>query len=243
MTVIHGTPYIYILLSMINDTILCLWRLCMVIILHLNLYNIIIERITLVGDVRMRGNRILAIVGHLLGLAVHGPFVHPQSSARSQVVRPPTFWMWHILVVLFGPSADTFRCRVICAHERPNVTSLPGGYIPLPGTVLIPFGVLGAELGLTLHLQLVFGYSRVPPVDAHFLGRPVRWFEMTPATSNTKKNSFFYIFYRNDLYYRKHAKYNILKQDFVNISNIEQLIVFYLCIYWSQENLNFEIVN
>lgn len=159
-------------------------------ITRLNLYNIIIERITLVGDVRMRGNRILAIVGHLLGLAVHGPFVHPQSSARSQVVGPPTFRMWHILVVLFGPSADTFRCRVVCAHKRPNVTSLPGGHIPLPGTVLIPFGVLGAELGLTLHLQLVFGYCRVPPVDAHFLGRPVRWFEMTPATSHAKKSHF-----------------------------------------------------
>jgi hypothetical protein len=126
--------------------------------------------------------------------------------------------MWHILVVLFGLGADAFRCWVVCAHKRPNVTSLPGSHIPLSGTILVPFGILSAEFSITLHLQLVFGHCCVPPIDAHFLSRPVRWFEMAPVMSCMKKISFFS--YRNDHYYyhdQKQKNNNSQKYFCINI--------------------------
>lgn len=119
-------------------------------------------------------SRILPIVGHLFGFAVHRCLVHLEPGAGPQVVCSPTIRVRHILVILFRSGAHSLRCRLVRAHKWPDVTALSGHDVPFSGPVLELFSVLRPELHIALHLQLVLGHGRVPPVRAHLLGRPVR---------------------------------------------------------------------
>lgn len=104
------------------------------------------------GRVRMWGSWVLPIVSHLFGLAVHGQLIHLEPCTRSQVIGPPSVRMGHVLIGLFRPWGHTFRCRVVCAHKWPDVTTLAAGHVPFSGHVLVPISVLGAELCFALHL-------------------------------------------------------------------------------------------
>lgn len=129
------------------------------------------------GGVRMWGGRVSAVVGRLLGFAVHRRLVHPQPGARPQVVRAPAVRVRYVLVVLFRVRGHSLRCRVVRAHKRPDVAALPRCHVPFPRPVLELLPVLGRELCIALHLELVPGHGRVPPVHAHLLGRPIRRLE------------------------------------------------------------------